>query len=36
MPQFKMLEAKPSIPTPVQAGSHNVRSQVILVVDIAI
>lgn len=32
----KMLEMKPAISTPVQAGSLNVRSQVILVVDISI
>lgn len=30
------IDRKPMIPTPVQAGSLNVRSQVILVVDMAI
>ena len=31
-----MMEAKLAIPTPVQAGSLNIRSQVVLVVDISI
>lgn len=31
-----MIDFKPSVPTPVQAGSLNIRSQVVLVVDISI